>query len=373
MAEKRIDQYTEKTDPLVNADYLLASDSEDLTGGVPKYKKIATNRVTRPEDVVNDLVTGGATVPLSAQQGVVLAGMSGVSNINLFDNAIINPIDENMVDQYGNDGNSLADSAYAMDRWKVNVGGVSNPTFNKGSDYIGLTTGGSGTGRFSLYQPIEDVNYKRIDGIGHVFWASVKSNASAIMQFYNGTSYFTSNTHTGGGSFETLSIVLTDANMTGLTGSVLCFIGVAGSNNTNISIGATDYFQFRKAKLEKGSSATSYQPRHYGEELALCQRYYVKMTFTTNDCICCGYQDGSTATYFAFSVPVKMRTTPSISVTQSPKIIYDGGSASTSSFNVRVQQGSILSMECTSSASYTGAIAIESDGTGTIFALSAEL
>ena len=33
-----------------------------------------------------------------------------------------------------------------------------------------------------------------------------------------------------------------------------------------------------QVKLELGDTATTYQPRSYGEELALCQRYYQKMT-----------------------------------------------------------------------------------------------
>ena len=34
-------------------------------------------------------------------------------------------------------------------------------------------------------------------------------------------------------------------------------------------------------QLEKGRNATEFEHRHYGEELALCQRYFQKMQLST--------------------------------------------------------------------------------------------
>lgn len=55
----------------------------------------------------------------------------------------------------------------------------------------------------------------------------------------------------------------------------------AGSNHTARSGGSTitpsaTTYNFSQFKLEKGSVATLYQPRMYGEELAMCQRYFEK-------------------------------------------------------------------------------------------------
>lgn len=70
--------------------------------------------------------------------------------------------------------------------------------------------------------------------------------------------------------------------------------------------GANDYFDVTGFQLEKGSTATAYDYRPYGTELALCQRYYEIGGFW--------FQGGGTpssngtSAYFA----VNKRTTPSI-------------------------------------------------------------
>jgi hypothetical protein len=79
----------------------------------------------------------------------------------------------------------------------------------------------------------------------------------------------------------------------GATGSV----SVVGTN------GAT--FYITGVQLEVGSSATGFEYRQYGQELALCQRYYMNqpesLFFT-------GITSGRMGTNLAF--PVQMRTTP---------------------------------------------------------------
>jgi len=50
------------------------------------------------------------------------------------------------------------------------------------------------------------------------------------------------------------------------------------SNASNLGVGGaiSDYFQITGVQLEVGSFATPFEHRSYGEELALCQRYYQK-------------------------------------------------------------------------------------------------
>lgn len=72
-------------------------------------------------------------------------------------------------------------------------------------------------------------------------------------------------------------------------------------------------FQIAQVQVEQGSMATVYEKRSVGEELAMCQRYYIK-----------GVGGGHSGTYFAgnvtsgqsyggqFTFPVTMRATPSI-------------------------------------------------------------
>jgi len=86
--------------------------------------------------------------------------------------------------------------------------------------------------------------------------------------------------------------------------------------------GATLYIT--GVQLEKGSTATSFDYRPYGTELALCQRYYAK--FSSLSGVYVGFGSGvSTATTSAAIVvkyPVRMRSAPTIS--QSNTGLYDG-------------------------------------------------
>ena len=86
--------------------------------------------------------------------------------------------------------------------------------------------------------------------------------------------------------------------------------------------GAT--FYITGVQLEKGSTATSFDYRPYGTELALCQRYYTKFiaddAYTT---FLIGTNDSTTVVFNASTtLPVQMRSQPTIS--QSGCAIFDG-------------------------------------------------
>ena len=76
-----------------------------------------------------------------------------------------------------------------------------------------------------------------------------------------------------------------------------------GATNILGTNGAT--FYITGVQLEKGSTATSFDYRPYGTELALCQRY-----FQSNSVYGGGAWSGSTTIYIAYSFPVNMRTAP---------------------------------------------------------------
>lgn len=67
------------------------------------------------------------------------------------------------------------------------------------------------------------------------------------------------------------------------------------------------FIRFKNIKLELGSVATPFIPRPYGEELALCQRYYQKIKFISKV-----YDSQNLAIGMTFSTT--MRTTPTINV-----------------------------------------------------------
>ena len=90
----------------------------------------------------------------------------------------------------------------------------------------------------------------------------------------------------------------TSSYANGATGSVALV-------NTN---GAT--FYITGVQLEKGSTATSFDYRPYGTELALCQRYYYKVSGDTK-WFGIGYVIDSTRAQGITTFPVTMRTSPS--------------------------------------------------------------
>ncbi len=100
------------------------------------------------------------------------------------------------------------------------------------------------------------------------------------------------------------------------------FNGTAGSwgstanRRTSSSIqliattGAT--FYITGVQLEKGSTATSFDYRPYGTELALCQRYYAKLGLVTDSGLGSGISQSTSAGVVYVKFPCTMRTAPTI-------------------------------------------------------------
>jgi hypothetical protein len=87
-----------------------------------------------------------------------------------------------------------------------------------------------------------------------------------------------------------------------------------GSVNPITTSGAT--FYITGVQLEKGSTATSFDYRPYGTELALCQRYYQKHLSSGGLTLFGrGYMPASVSAYpIPFTFPVTMRSDPTVSI-----------------------------------------------------------
>jgi hypothetical protein len=93
------------------------------------------------------------------------------------------------------------------------------------------------------------------------------------------------------------------------TGSYLQ--SATGSVNLITTNGAT--FYITGVQLEVGSTATSFDYRPYGTELALCQRYYFQYVKGTDQSVGIGTYYSATAMYTVIQTPVTMRAKPTLS------------------------------------------------------------
>ena len=109
--------------------------------------------------------------------------------------------------------------------------------------------------------------------------------------------------------------------------------------NANRAVGVSNFFSstsnelyITAVQLEVGSQATPFEHRSIGEELALCQRYYVELTSDqqVNPIMNCGYYN-TTAIYGAIIFPTEMRTEPTLEQTTGTDYfrVYSTGAADT--------------------------------------------
>ena len=81
----------------------------------------------------------------------------------------------------------------------------------------------------------------------------------------------------------------------------------------NIASSTADYFQITGVQLETGKVATPFEHRSYGEELALCQRYYYRLNVRANIALMVGNSLNTTNAYYTLALPQPLRATPSVS------------------------------------------------------------
>ena len=202
---------------------------------------------------------------------VIIDGTNGVNTPNTFafKNRIING--GFTINQRGYVTNtSLTSGSYGHDRWK---GGASNGTYTFTQASAGVNTTITITAG-SIIQVIEGANLPE----GGTYVLSWTGTAQGKI---------------GAGSF----------GASGITGTI-----TAGTNtNIEFNTGTCGNVQ-----LEVGSTATSFDYRPYGTELALCQRYYYKMpALISGDYLTeTGFAIASTAAFMINTFPVTMRTAP---------------------------------------------------------------
>jgi hypothetical protein len=96
-------------------------------------------------------------------------------------------------------------------------------------------------------------------------------------------------------------------------------------NASNLGVGGAvnDYWQITGVQLEIGDTATPFEHRSYGDELARCQRYYYSSDEADSFISAMNVTSGS-AYYFTIMNPTTMRTGPTITLSNESNSNFDG-------------------------------------------------
>ena len=175
---------------------------------------------------------------------------------------------------------STAGGEYTADRWKVYWSASSNTTVTKQTDASGVpfsnyiridNTVDADTTWIELNQYVEDYGHLINNTVTLSFWAKasyaiqdayIYTNAGVVSDAYALT--------TSWAKYEfTLNL---GAGTVAADGALRVLLG------TQSAVNADSYIEYGQVQLELGSVATDFEHRSYGEELALCQRYYEIVT-----------------------------------------------------------------------------------------------
>lgn len=285
------------------------------------------------------------------------AGMLNSQSQQTWRNRIINGA---MVIDQRNAGASVtpANGDYTLDRWRSylsqsskysvqqNAGSVTPPVGF--TNYLGVTSLSAysvgASDLFSIQQFIEGFNVADLGWgtanaqavtLSFKVYSSLTGTFGAVLQNdgQNRSYPFTYSIPTAN-TWTTISVTVAgDTSGTWLTNSgrgIALWIGLGVGSTYNGPAGAwagTGYwgatgatsvvgtngatFYITGVQLEKGSTATSFDYRPYGTELALCQRYFEKAVFNNGKYVgASGFALTSGSAYFSYACAVEKRATP---------------------------------------------------------------
>lgn len=284
-------------------------------------------------------------------------------------------------------GGGNNDDAYTLDRWYI---------LSDGNDAIDVTQETSTVptnGQFAIALDVETANKKFgiaqiienkncIGAIGNTVTVSFKAKVSsttkldnvkcAIVAWSGTADSVTSDIISAWGAEGTNPTLIanatyenTPANLNVTTSyatySVSGAVDTASTKNIIVFIWsdvtdttAGDFLYITDVQLEVGSSATSFDYRPYGTELALCYRYFYRNNATDDALTVFGnaLTTGSTSAFVNINLPVTMRAQPT--VTFNAICVEDaGGRRAISSFSPNRSNLNLLVGDVTTAAGLT--------------------
>ena len=295
--------------------------------------------------------------------GTSVAGSNlGAGNATAFKNRIINGA--MVIDQRG-PGTYTPNNSYTLDRWQFQNSQTAKVTIaqNQGSvtpptgyiNYLGITSSSAysvtSTDYFMLAQKIEGLNVsdlgwgtanaKTITLSFQVYSSLTGTFGGSLVNQSGARSYPFTYTISSANTWTSVSVTIAgDTSGTWLTtngiginvyfsmGAGSTVIGTAGTWASAAYYGATGQtsvvgtngatFYITGVQLEVGSSATGFDFRSIGTELALCQRYYINMNNPSGSGLGifgAGYIDGTTQGRAYTALKVTMRASPTVTGT----------------------------------------------------------
>jgi hypothetical protein len=185
-------------------------------------------------------------------------------------------------------------------------------------------TGGSRNFKIQLLKPTSTID---------TFTATTSIHTSSALPVANNTCTTISTTYTLGAAEASLGLAVTIYD------------------DTANSVASKSYL-VSEFQLEIGSTATEFEQRPYGTELALCQRYYWQIDPTTTAINAYGYRVAAGAVYYGqIKFPVTMRIAPSMSLA-GVTWTRSNVTAATESLNTRSADSCDMTLQVTAAGQY---------------------
>jgi hypothetical protein len=301
------------------------------------------------DTITDEAGTGSPSLPNGLTVGGVNYPSTGpLSNRNKIINGAM------VIDQRNAGAVVTAKGSFLADRFQISNSGGEDVTFNlqqvseapagfKNSIKVTITSPETTIGadeRIEVRQRIEgnnvaDLNYGTADAVTTTlsFWVRSSLTGAFGGSYLNGASnrsYPFSYTINAANTWEYKTVTVegdttgtwAKDNSSGLVvnwalGAGSNRVGTAGAWNSNFNFGVTGQvqlistngatWQITGVQLEAGTVATPFEHRSFGQELALCQRYYEKSQATF-------YGPSGSNNYFPVTFLVNKRTAPSVSI-----------------------------------------------------------
>lgn len=222
---------------------------------------------------------------------------------------------------------SIANGVYCVDRWRANAAFniqrfTNSDVMGTNANYVRMSY--SNNANMGLVQYIEDINWKHLLGKDCTFSAYIRTNfAGSGIRYYDGQQHY-------GARFvanEEWQKVTWSFNLRS-SANILGFVFDAFNNGSYQNNAASGhYIDVALVQLELGKVATPFEHRSYGEELALCQRYFTQIKAGRIG----GVINASGNGIVSHPVVLNMRASPSVGTGGTLPLYYMSGTSQVAS------------------------------------------